>query len=143
MRRTVGRVIAAFLVLGLPAEASAAIKITKIYYDSPGSDTGSNTSLNHEYVVIKNTGTAKVALTGWTLRDLANHVFKFPTFKLAPGSLVTVHTGKGANTLHSLYWRSGAYIWNNDGDTAKLRRRNGTLADTCSYSGGSPGYKLC
>jgi hypothetical protein len=49
--------------------APAKIRITKIYFDSPGDDTGSNTSLNAEYVVIKNTGTTRKALTGWTLRD--------------------------------------------------------------------------
>ncbi len=143
MRKTVVLMIAAVLVLGFTAQASAAIRITKIYYDSPGSDTGSNASLNAEYVLIKNTGTRAKTLTGWTLRDAANHVFKFPTFKLGAGSLVYVHTGKGSKTAHHLYWGSGAYIWNNDGDTARLRRRDGSLDDTCSYSGGSPGYKLC
>ena len=44
------------ILLGLAAEASAAVKIIeKIYFDPPGADTGSNSSLNHEYVVIKNT----------------------------------------------------------------------------------------
>ena len=46
------------LTLGLPPPASAAIRITKIYFDSPGADTGSNTSLNAEYVVIKEHGNA-------------------------------------------------------------------------------------
>jgi hypothetical protein len=27
------------------------------------------------------------------------------------------------------------YVWNNDGDRARLRRANGTLADSCAYSG--------
>jgi hypothetical protein len=143
MRKVLVAILATAVVLAGSAEASAAIKITKIYYDSPGSDTGSNASLNAEYVVIKNTGSKAVTLTGWTLRDVANHVFTFPTFKLAAGNRVTIHTGKGSKTLHHLYWGSGAYIWNNDGDTARLRRRDGSLASTCSYSGGSPGYKIC
>jgi len=62
--------------------APAKIRITKIYFDSPGDDTGSNTSLNAEYVVIKNTGTTRKALTGWTLRDASRHVYKFPIFRL-------------------------------------------------------------
>ncbi len=45
----------AVAVLAVPAWASAAIKIGQ--YDPSGSDTGSNPSLNREYVVIKNTGT--------------------------------------------------------------------------------------
>jgi hypothetical protein len=31
------------------AEAASAIQITKVYYNSPGSDYGSNTSLNAEW----------------------------------------------------------------------------------------------
>jgi hypothetical protein len=70
---------------GFASPASAAIKITKIYCDSPGADTGTNKSLNAEYVVIKNTGTTRKALTGWTLRDASKHVYKFPTFRLGAG----------------------------------------------------------
>jgi hypothetical protein len=33
------------------------------------------------------------------------------------------------------YWDFGAYIWNNDGDTAKLKKLGGTVVDTCSCSG--------
>jgi hypothetical protein len=143
IRRVALATMLALLVLALPAQALAAIKIHKIYFDSPGSDTGSNTSLNAEYIVIRNTGTARVGLGGWTVRDIAGHVYRFPTgFRLAAGSKVTVHTGSGANTLHQLYWRQGWYIWNNDGDTARLRRSNGTLADTCSYSGAGS-YVFC
>jgi hypothetical protein len=43
-------------------------------------------------------------LTGWTVRDLANHVYTFTSFKLAPGQSVTLHTGKGTNTSSYLYW---------------------------------------
>lgn len=31
-----------------PADAACGVSINRIYYDSPGSDTGSNTSLNAE-----------------------------------------------------------------------------------------------
>ena len=72
----------------------------------------------------------------------SRHVYKFPTFRLGAGKSVKVHTGKGANTLGNLYWRSSSYIWNNDGDTARLRRKLGTLADSCSYSGAGS-YKIC
>jgi len=60
------------------AAAAPAVKISYVKYDSPGSDTGSNYSLNGEYVVIKNTtGTAR-SLTGWTLRDKTGYTYKFP-----------------------------------------------------------------
>src|SRR5436189_202347 len=134
--------IVAALTLGIAAPASAAIRITKIYFDSPGADTGSNTSLNADYVVIKNTGTTRKTLTGWTLRDASHHVYKFPAFRLGAGKSVKVHTGKGANTLGNLYWRSSSYIWNNDGDTATLKKKSGLVADKCSYTGAGS-YVLC
>ena len=58
--------VAAATVNTVSAEAASAIKITKVYYNSPGSDYGSNTSLNAEWVRITNTGTTWRALTGWT-----------------------------------------------------------------------------
>src|SRR5215203_1603174 len=77
------------------AEAASAIQITKVYYNSPGSDTGSNTSLNAEWVRITNTGTTSRYLTGWTLRDAQGHTYTFGTFRLAAGARVYVHTGEG------------------------------------------------
>jgi hypothetical protein len=142
VKKALVMLMAAAVTLGLAAPASAAIRITKIYFDSPGADTGSNTSLNAEYVVIRNTGTTRKALTGWTLRDASKHVYKFPTFRLGAGKSVKVHTGKGINGLGNLYWRSSSYIWNNTGDTATLKRSNGTVASRCSYTGAGS-YKIC
>ena len=44
-----------FSLIAVPAQAPpATVYIYKVYYNSPGSDTGRNTSLNAEYVVIRN-----------------------------------------------------------------------------------------
>jgi hypothetical protein len=64
---------------------SQPLQFGRIQYDSPGSDTRSNTSLNAEYVVIKTRGTTGRSLTGWTVREAANHVYKFGTFTLGAG----------------------------------------------------------
>jgi Lamin Tail Domain len=126
----------ALFVLVLPAQALAAIKIHKIYFDSPGTDRGSNASLNAEYIVIRNTGSVSVGLGAWTIRDIAGHVHRFPVgFRVGAGVKVWVHTGSGPSGTRDRYWSMGWYVWNNDGDTARLRRSNGTLADTCGYSG--------
>jgi hypothetical protein len=142
VRKVLVAAIAAALTMGLTGQASAAIRITKIYFDSPGTDDGSNKSLNAEYVQVKNTGASRKTLTGWTLRDTSSHVFKFPTFRLRAGKSVKIHTGKGSNTASDLYWRLDEYVWNNDGDTAKLRKKDGSLVDSCSYTGAGS-YKLC
>ncbi|HZA94371.1 MAG TPA: lamin tail domain-containing protein [Gemmatimonadales bacterium] len=125
------------------AEAASAIQLGKIYYNSPGSDTGSNTSLNAEWFRVKNTGTTTRSLTGWTVRDAAGHVYTFGTFSLKPGTYVTVHTGKGTNTASHRYWGRSWYVWNNTGDKATLRRADGVWIDSCSWTSGGLGYKYC
>lgn len=124
-----------------PPPGKPAVSLGRIWYDAPGSDDGSN--INQEYVTVRNTGTAAQAMTGWTLRDVAGHVFTFPSFTLAADGYVIVHSGQGTNSTTHLYWQSGAYIWNNDGDAAYLRSNSGTTVDTCSWPGGSPGYIDC
>ncbi|GAA2153318.1 lamin tail-like protein [Humibacillus xanthopallidus] len=138
------------LVAGLPlagatsAQAALpAIMITKVYYDSPGSDTGSNSSLNAEYVVVKNTTKVNRSLKGWTLRDKANHVYTFPTFTLKAGASVTIHTGKGSATQYHRYYNKSWYVWNNTGDTAYLRNASGSTVDTCGWTSKGLGYRYC
>ncbi|MGC4804198.1 lamin tail domain-containing protein [Micromonospora sp. DT233] len=81
-------------------------------------------------------------LKSWTVRDKARHVYTFGDFRLAAGKSVYLHTGKGTNTSTDRYWGSGAYIWNNDGDTAYLRNSAGTQIDTCSWKS-SGSYTSC
>jgi Lamin Tail Domain len=128
----------------IPAAATTPIvHFSKAYVNSPGTDNRTNSSLNAEYVVLKNSSsTTTYTLTGYTIRDTSAHVFKFPTFKLKPGASVTVHTGSGINTSSNLYWGSKAYVWTNTGDTATLKNTVGTTKDTCSWHTVSS-YVLC
>jgi hypothetical protein len=135
LKRITTGIVCGLAALILSSSASAGIRITGIFFDSPGSDTGSKSSLNAEWIRVKNTSSAGRFLTGWTIRDSANHVYKFGSFKLGAGKSVTVHTGKGSNTASNRYWRSGWYIWNNEGDRATLKNSGGTVFDRCSYSG--------
>ncbi|MGH3117108.1 MAG: lamin tail domain-containing protein [Gaiellales bacterium] len=124
--------------------ASAAIRIVKIYYDSPGADNGSNASLNAEWIRIKNTGNSARQLNNWRIRDAAGHVYKFGSLSLPAGAAVKLHTGSGYDSYpHHLYWGQGNYVWNNVKDTAKLKRPNGTVADKCSYNNASASAKVC
>lgn len=122
--------------IGTPAaDAASCVVIYRIYFDSPGSDTGSNTSLNAEWIRLKNRCSSGKSLSGWTIRDLAGHTYRFGTFTLRAGYTVTVHTGRGTNTAAHRYWGRSWYIWNNDGDKAILKNAAGTTVDTCTYSG--------
>jgi hypothetical protein len=125
------------------ASATSVIQLGRIQYNAPGTDTSSVTSVNGEYVVIKNLGTHSVSLTGWTLRDASNHIYTFTSFALGAGKSVAVHTGKGTNTAAVRHWGLTWHVWNNGGDTAYLRTSSGTLADKCAWTTAGAGYKNC
>jgi Lamin Tail Domain len=140
-------IAAASILIATPAQAApATVYIYKVYFDSPGSDRGSNTSLNAEYVVIKNGDDVSHSISGWTVRDKAGHRYTFPDgFRLGAGKQAIIHTGDGTSYTTSasthLYWGREWYVWNNTGDKVILRRADGSLKDTCSYSGaGSKKY---
>ncbi|MGW8764059.1 lamin tail domain-containing protein [Streptomyces sp. NPDC055815] len=145
--RTLAAVTAAaasgILLLPSQAQAAGSVHLYKIYYDSPGTDNRSNSSLNAEYVQIRNTTGAAVNLRGWTLTDAANHKYTFGAYTLGAGKIVTVRTGRGTNTAANVYQNRAAYVWNNDKDTATLRKSNGTSVDTCAYNSTRVDYKWC
>lgn len=93
-----------------------------MYFDFPSSDRGSKSSLNAEYVVIRNGDNVSHSVSGWTVRDKAGHVYKFGNLRLGAGGwgLAIIHAGKGTTYTTSasthLYWGRGWYVWNNTGD---------------------------
>jgi hypothetical protein len=118
-----------------PAAAAPCVVIYRVYFDSPGSDTGSNTSLNAEWIKLRNRCSTNKSLSGWRIKDKAGHTYTFGTYTLKAGSYLKVHTGRGTNTAGNRYWNKAWYIWNNTGDTAYLRNSSGTLIDSCTFSG--------
>ena len=147
LTRTVGLAIAltaaASALTIAPAQAAGSVHLTEIYYNSPGSDTRSNASLNAEWVRIANTTSAAVNLKGWVLVDASNHKYTFPSYSLGKGKTVTIHTGKGTNTAANRYQGRAAYVWNNDKDKATVKRASGAVQDTCSYNNAHKAYVLC
>ncbi|WP_276301891.1 lamin tail domain-containing protein [Halorussus lipolyticus] len=96
-------------------------------------------TLNDEYVDIRNDGSSSLDMTGWLLEDEAGNDYQFPDgFSLGAGETVRVHSGSGTDSSTDLYW-GGSYIWNNDSDTAYLYDSSGATAVTKSYpnDGGS------
>jgi opacity protein-like surface antigen len=127
----------------LSAQATSPIQFGRIQYNSPGTDTATNLSVNGEYVVLKNLGTTARSLTGWTVRDAQSHAYKFGTFTLGAGKTVVLRTGKGTNTSTTRYWGLGYQVWNNTGDKAVLRNAAGTAMDSCAWTSNGSGYKFC
>jgi hypothetical protein len=142
-------IAAASILIATPAQAApATVYIYKVYYNSPGSDTGSNSSLNAEYVVIRNGDDVSHSVSGWTVRDAAGHRYTFPDgFRLGAGKQAIIHTGDGTSYTTSasthLYWGREWYVWNNTGDKVILRRADGSLKDTCSYPGEGASKYYC
>ncbi len=137
-------IAASTLTSSAPAEAASAIQFGRIQYDSPGTDRGSNASLNAEYVQLKNVGSRTINLYRWYVRDSAGYTYRFASnFYLPPGYTVTLHTGKATNTSSHRYWGLASYVWNNTGDQAHLRMPSGALADYCSWTSVGSGYRYC
>lgn len=111
------------------------IQIHEIYYNSPGPDTGSNSSLNAEWVQLHNMSSSRISLTHWTLHDGGQkHTFTFGTYTIDAHGYVKIHTGMGGRTQTNRYWNLSWYVWNNTGDTATLKDAHGNVIDRCSYS---------
>ena len=118
--------------------ARGRVFIHRIFYNSPGSDDRSNSSLNAEWVDLHNSSGHPITLTHWTLRDKAGHVYEFKaSYRLRAHKDVRIHTGRGSNTSTNRFWGSENYIWNNDGDTAVLKSASGSVKSRCTYSDSS------
>ncbi|MFB7778088.1 lamin tail domain-containing protein [Streptomyces bauhiniae] len=130
-------------LMSTPAQAAGTVQIHRVYFDSPGTDTRSNSSLNGEWVQLKNTSRSAVSLNGWVLKDASNHRYSFPNVKLGAGKYLKVHTGSGRDTTSDKYQGRRAYVWNNTSDTATLTRSNGSKVDTCSWTTRNGSDKYC
>jgi hypothetical protein len=126
-----------------PASAASCIGVYRIYYNSPGTDTGSNSSLNAEWIQLRNRCSTSRSLSYWKIKDAAGHAYTFGSYALGGGKYVKVHTGKGTNTATDRYQGRSWYVWNNDKDTAYLFNRYGSLIDKCSYNNRSVSSLYC
>ncbi len=123
---------------GAHCGVESGVFINRVRYNPPGPDTGSNLGLKHERAVITNRTSQSTSLKGWTLRDVAAHVYHFPRTNLRPGDSVVIHSGPGTNKPGDRYWSEHHYVWDNAGDEAILRNAKGARVDTCSWKGASP-----
>ncbi len=136
-------IAASMLVAPSPAQAAPPVRVYRVQFDSPGSDTGSNASLNAEWAAIRNTGGSRVTITGWRLRDNAGHTYVFPAGTIAPGQIIYVHTGRAAQSYFHRYQNRAWYVWNNTGDTAWLRSASDVYIHHCRWSSPGTGTQTC
>jgi len=106
---------------GLWAQSGAPIRITDL-------------NPIDEWIEFQNQGDQPIDMSGYTLKDEANHIYKFESFTLKAGKSVRLYTDSGQNTASRLYWGLGdKAVWNNNGDTAYLRDPGGALVDLYTY----------
>jgi len=116
-----------------PGSITSGVRITKIVYNPSGDE---RYRPNAEQVYIKNVSGSRKNLKNVVLSDVSGHSYKMPSYALSAGKTVIVHAGSGTNGSGHLYARWNTAVWNNDGDTARLKSANGKLIDRCTYSGG-------
>jgi Lamin Tail Domain len=121
--------------VGMESAKAGPVRIVKVQYDSLGKDTGSNKSLNKEWIRIHNFGNKAKQLKGWTIRDTSGHVYHFKKYLLKPGKSVTLHTGSHQDQKPQVYWHSDGYVWNNTGDKAILKNKSGTKVEQFQVGG--------
>jgi hypothetical protein len=132
-------VVAGSILTAVEAKAAATVYIYKVYFDSPGSDTGSNSSLNAEYVVIRNGDNVAHSISGWTVRDKAGHVYKFGSLRLGAGKQAVIHTGDGTIRLpqNSLTTVDLVILITSEFQTARLPMKKGRTI-VLNHSAGCP-----
>jgi phosphatidylserine/phosphatidylglycerophosphate/cardiolipin synthase-like enzyme len=108
-------------------ETSDDIVITDIFYDGVGHQEPD------EYVEIRNDDSTPIQLSGWTLRDDANHVFTFPSQVMEPGQVCRVYTHEHHPEWCGFSYDSGSAIWNNSGDCGHLYNTSGAEVSTYCY----------
>ena len=111
-----------------PIVISGNIQITTIFFNGVVSSYEPD-----EYVEIKNFDTRSIQVEGWTLRDIAEHVYIFPYFVMAPNQTCRIYTNQNHPEFCSFNYESGQAIWNNTGDTAYLRDSSGNPIDEYRY----------
>ena len=145
-------VIAAFAALALnvavgasgASAATSCVKINKVYYDSPGADTGSNASLNDEWVRLRSACNTTKDLLNFQVKDGAGNTYTFSSsFMLPVDGRVKIHSGKGTNTATNRYWGRTTYVWGNTKDTVKLYDATHYIVQSCAYNSSAVNSKTC
>lgn len=85
----------------------------------------------NERVQIFHAGGRDVSLLGWKLVSPSGIQYSFPQLILRDGSLVTIHTRAGQDTVSDLYWGQSAAVWNS-GERVRLIDRDGNEIDSFS-----------
>jgi len=95
------------------------------HHDAAGDD---ETNLNDEYFTLRNIGSEPIDLSGWSVENEDGVTYRIPRgVQLAPGAVITIHSGSGVDTRNHLYWNASAPVWNSNSDLAILKDSQGEI----------------
>jgi competence protein ComEC len=103
------------------------VAIINIFFDGTGN------LEPDEYVEIRNDNNNPIQLGGWTLRDSAQHIYKFPNYVIQPGQVCRIYTNEYHPEWCGFNYGFGSAIWNNTGDCAYLRDSQSNLIEDYCY----------
>jgi len=98
--------------------------------DAKGND---NTSINGEFILIRNSSNEDFNIGGWTIKDSATNTYEFPAYLLEKDSELVLFSGNGTDGDGKFYWGSSMPVWNNDHDCLYLRDTSGLLIKYIAY----------
>jgi len=134
-------------VAGPAGAATPPLKFGSFRADPAGNDLPMSTAkLNGEYIVVTNTTSRAIVMTGYKVYDAGKkHTYAFPKgYAIAGRKSVVLRTGSGRNTATNVYWgKTNTYVWNNTGDTATLVNSRGAKVHACIYKPVATGTKAC
>ena len=90
-------------------------------------------SYDGEYVEVRNEDAQAIQLQGWTLRDEAGNMFRFPDFGIQPQQVCRIYTNESHPEWCGFNYGADLDIWDDDGDCAYLHDSTGALVDTYCY----------
>ncbi len=107
-----------------PTETSIAF-VWPFHFDAEGNDAD---NLNDEYFALQNTGSMPIDLSGWRIENEEGVSYPFPAgVQLAPGEIITVHSGQGVNSSTQLFLNASHPVWDNENDLAFLLNAAGEI----------------
>ncbi|WP_433468193.1 glycerophosphodiester phosphodiesterase family protein [Spirillospora sp. CA-128828] len=115
-----------------PFAAANGVVVDSVFPDPGGDDAQPE---NSEHVVLRNTTSRPIEVSGGYLRDQASNLMKIgPGYVIGPGSLLRVHVGPGTNRPDAYYnGLTAGFLNNTSGDTVSFFGAGHSLIDIHSY----------
>ena len=115
-----------------PFPANRGVVVDSVFPDPSGDDVQPE---NGEHVVLRNTTSRTIDVSGAYLRDQATNLLRIgPGYTIPPGSLLRVYVGPGTNRPDAYYnGLKVGFLNNTGGDTVSFFARDHSLLDIGSY----------